>query len=703
MSQGSIATGSVNVTWDYEGEKSASASSDGVGAFTGDGTGTINHNTGAFSFWPTILPDPATKFRYRWIKAGSKVAAPIADLNVVQELKTVRGTIPNAPLVPGQTVMAIQLSPATSAVEVISNVSVRLTDDGSGKLVTASGTILGTLDVGTGEFAITAPTSAAFRVKKYGYKRGVEQDKYQSWVWYKTVDQTISCSLDSLTNVWYMPTSSPESFDKTFELGALTFELTPQSSEIIAQSSLRFTFGGRTYIDRLGYLYSNVDPETGSGEQSGTVDYVTGIVTITKWTPGSTNSKPVIQSLLTYVDAHTVSDIAFRTPGAPVRPGSIYVQCTAADGETHELTLPTTGVVNSGIFHGTVDHDTGVVVLQFGSFVTAADYTSAEWYDPELVDANGKILKPVQIRADSLRYNCVTYSYIPLDADLIGLDPVRLPSDGRVPIFRTGGLVVVHSTEKTVVPNNPTAGTVVDAGRTRLAHLHVEDSAGVPLPAGAYQSELDSGSVTFTSSLSLTGLVQPLWVVHRVEDMSLVRDVEISGRLSLARQLSHNYPASSTLVSSVLLAGDRQARYTNLFDQATWTNEWSDTVIGDETSAQFNEVLYPITVTNRGAITEEWALIFTSASVFRIVGRSVGQIGVGDITTPCAPNNPATGVPYWSINPLAFGAGWSAGNVLRFNTIGAEFPVQVARTILQSDASMADDKFALQIRGNVNK
>ena len=41
--------------------------------------------------------------------------------------------------------------------------------------------------------------------------------------------------------------------------------------------------------------------------------------------------------------------------------------------------------------------------------------------------------------------------------------------------------------------------------------------------------------------------------------------------------------------------------------------------------------------------------------------------------------------------------------MLRFNTIGAEFPVQVARTILQSDASMADDKFALQIRGNVNK
>ena len=185
--------------------------------------------------------------------------------------------------------------------------------------------------------------------------------------------------------------------------------------------------------------------------------------------------------------------------------------------------------------------------------------------------------------------------------------------------------------------------------------------------------------------------------------MSLITDVEISGRLTLARQLSHDYPPENSLVSSVLLLGDRQARYTNLFDQTTWTNEWSDTVIGGSTSAQFNDVLYPIQVTNRGAITEQWALIFTSANSFRIVGKSVGQIGVGDLTTLCAPENPATQTPYFVLDPLGWGGGWSTGNVLRFDTIGAECPIQLARTIRQSDATMADDQFELQLRGNVNK
>jgi hypothetical protein len=40
--------------------------------------------------------------------------------------------------------------------------------------------------------------------------------------------------------------------------------------------------------------------------------------------------------------------------------------------------------------------------------------------------------------ADTIKYNCVVYSYLPLDAELIGIDPVRLPQDGKVPIFRKG-------------------------------------------------------------------------------------------------------------------------------------------------------------------------------------------------------------------------------------------------------------------------
>lgn len=704
MSQGSIAAGSVIVTWDYNGAKTAMASSAAIGVFSGDGTGSVNHNTGAFSFWPNVLPDPATQFRYQWIKAGTKVAAALADLGLVQEVSTITGIIPNAPLVAGQTVIAITLSPAVANVEVVADVSLRLTDNGAGRLVDSSGVDRGSIDITTGAFSISAPTSTEFRVKKYGYKRGAVEGDYRSWVWYKTVTQTVNCSLNGITNVWYLPTSSPESLDKTFELGALTFELTPESSEIIAQGSLRFNFGGRTYVDRLGYLYSNVDPATGSGEQSGTVDYVTGIVTITKWTPGSTNAKPEIQSLLTYVDEHTVSDIAFRTPGAPVRPGSIYVQCTDKDGAPHELTLPTTGVVNSGIFHGTVDHDTGVVVLQFGTMVTAADYTTAEWYDPELVDVNGKILKPIQIRADSLRYNCVTYSYLPLDKEIIKLDPVRLPTDGRVPILRKGDICVVHSTKRTPWPNGVMAGQQLNVGRTRLAKCWLEDAVGTPLAAALYSVDLDHGIVTLATPLNLTGYTQPLVAVHRVEDRAMMSDVEISGRVTLGKALSHDYDPADTYVSSALLIDDTWSRVTNVFEQKTWTSVWSGNLIGDATTAQFNSTDYPITVTNRGALTERYALVFDTSTTYRVYGEHLGLIATGSVNEVCAPSNPNhPGVPLFSINPLAFGTGWAAGNAVRFDVIGADAPFWVVRTILQSDAANDGDSFALQLRGNINK
>ena len=46
-----------------------------------------------------------------------------------------------------------------------------------------------------------------------------------------------------------------------------------------------------------------------------------------------------MQSLLTTIDDHTVSSVAFRTPLAPVRPGSLYIRCTDKDGANHDITV----------------------------------------------------------------------------------------------------------------------------------------------------------------------------------------------------------------------------------------------------------------------------------------------------------------------------------------------------------------------------
>lgn len=108
-------------------------------------------------------------------------------------------------------------------------------------------------------------------------------------------------------------------------------------------------------------------------------------------------------------------------------------------------------------------------------------------------------------------------------------------------------------------------------------------------------------------------------------------------------------------------------------------------------------------MTNRGAYEEKWALIFTSATSFRVVGRGVGQITTGDINTICAPVNPATGVPYFTLRPQGWGQGWIAGNVLRFNTAGAVYPIWLARTVLQGPVTLQDDSFQVQIRGDIDR
>lgn len=704
--QGSIVAGSVTASWTVDGvTKTASANTNGV--FSGDATGSVDHVSGRFSMFPNILPPVGTPIRYQWIKAGDKTIADLTALSLSLVGSTVSGIIPDVPLIPGQAVFTLTLDIGDGA-EAVSPSTLLVIDDGAGSLKKyGTTTQLGTINYSTGAFTINAPASASFMVKKYEwqYTASLLSDGGWHWVWYKTVTETHTCSVRSpgLTRCAYLSVNYESQHDLTVALGEVTFDFTPNSRETVAPGSVRLLFGGRTYIDRLGYLYSNIDPLTGSGEQSGTFDYNNGIAKITAWTAGASNSQVVVQSMLTYLDDHTVSDITFRTPGAPVRAGSLYIQCLDASGVLHDVTAPADGRINSDIFEGTVDYETGIVYIKFGYLVKASDHLTAEWYDQNLVDVNGNIWMPLQVKADSLRFNCVTYSYLPLDADIIKLDPVRLPTDGKVPILRKGGIGVIHSTKRTPFPNNVSAGYLLDLGRTRLAKCWLEDANGLTVPTSKYSIDLDYGKVTLATPLDLTGYVQPLQAVHRVEDMSMITDVEISGRLTLARPLSHNYDPADTYISSALIIDDLWARISDVFDQQTWTSVWSDTLIGSQSTAQFNATDFPIAVKNRGAITERFALIFTSSTGFNVIGEHLGLIAIGSINSVCAPVNPNTNTPYFSINPLAWGAGWSTGNVLRFNLHGANAPFWIARTILQSEAAVDSDEFALQLRGNINK
>ena len=459
-----------------------------------------------------------------------------------------------------------------------------------------------------------------------------------------------------------------------------------------------FSLGGKHYVQQSDdTLVSDPSPTTGGGTPSGSVASALGRVRIQNWATGASNALSDWRALLVPPSEGVQAPFcafqtAFRTATAPLRSASLSVLGTLQDGTTFNVQAGADGKINGARVKGLVDYEHGLVQLYFVN----PDAQTGPTGDLSFLGIAGVGAVHLDLALlPSLRYNAVAYAYLPIDTELLGLDPVMLPTDGRVPIFQKGGYGVVGHTG--VLEAEVSNGQTLNCGRVRLSRVRVVGQDGAVIHSG-YQADLEAGTVTFSD---VAGYKQPVRIEHRIEDMGVVQQVDISGLVTFTRQLSHNYPVGSYL-SSALAAGDLFARVSKVFDQETWSALWSDALQGETALATFNHSQYPITVTNRGAVSERWQLRFTSSTTYTVIGENVGVIAVGDTSTNCAPVNPATGVPYFVVPWQGFGNGWVAGNVLRFNTIGAELPVWVVRTVQQGAGTVADDKFTLLVRGDVD-
>ena len=495
-----------------------------------------------------------------------------------------------------------------------------------------------------------------------------------------------------------LSTASAETATETVPVKPFVIRLTKNAVNIpIVPGSVSFTWSGNRYVDRMGSIFRNPDPVTGVGVLCGTIDYLTGEVTLDVYDGGSNSI--TVHSVAGRLGSQYVTECTFRTPGAPLRPGSLTIAGVTMHGERISAVAGFDGDIDGDYIKGVVSYETGVVTLGFGKMVTAAGNESEDWYDPDLVDGT-MVWKPEPVYADSLTYACVVYSYIPLDASLIGLNPVRLPSDGRVPIVKSGDVIVIHNTQVTQLANPLSAGQEITLPRAGINHVELYDANEQYVPSTKYSWDEDTQKLTMATPLDLTGFTQPLFAMHRVEDMCLVSDVQINGQITVASPVTHDYTATGTYVSSALLFGDLRSRYYRLFDQKTWTNVWSNDLIGDSANASYNEVNYPVVVTNQGAVTERWALVFTDSTSFYIMGEKYGIVGTGYTTNDTQPVNPATQQPFFFLDYRGFGSGWVSGNVLRFNTEGAVHDMWIARTTLQGPVAEPNDQFTIQIRGD---
>lgn len=509
--------------------------------------------------------------------------------------------------------------------------------------------------------------------------------------------------------VKYRDTSGSNSATHTVTANKLKLDLSSGFDEQILTGSARFKVGVDTFLDRTGLLYRNVNPANNSGIQSGVIQYGTGIVEIDSWTPNADNTI-ALESLTTTTDLLPVNKISFRTPIMPIRPQSLTVVVGTLEYGQLTLTADENGVIETSRAHGQVNWDNGFVTIYFyiKTKITEANRAGIEandWYDPLLEYQEGVdtyINVPVWVDASSVRYNAVAYTYIPLDSEILGLSATRLPIDGRVPIFRVGGIGIVSSSKAQELPGS-IAGTTYDLNDQRVSWVELEDANGTKVPFDLYTVDYDYGKVTLGGDFVPGNLVMPLVVKYRYQDMGLIRDVQINGQLTFTKPLTHNYDAVDTIVGSALVVGDMQARYTRKFVQQAWNNIWSDEPAGATIPANYNDALYSFLVTNKGVIQERWYIQFTDAQSFRCIGEYSGQIGTGTTNADYAPINPVTGVPYFIIKKEGWGAGWANGNVLRFNTVAANFPVWVIRTVKQSEPAVLSDQFQIMLRGDIDR
>lgn len=445
----------------------------------------------------------------------------------------------------------------------------------------------------------------------------------------------------------------------------------------IVPGSVILAVGSEYFFDNgEGLLMRSWSTSTGIGIAVGTIDYSTARAVINNYTGRPLNGTVVPKACLVGEDWSVLKSSTFRTSAAPLRPNGFTVRGDDLQtGEQYNGVADNNGDMSGDGVTGTVDLQKGVAELNF----------------------------PAPVLASSVYYNAVSYKSVPLDPEILGLDPVRLPSNGQVPILRDGDIVVLTHTAKDLV-DTPAAGLVVDAGRDKIYSAWFEDEAGTRLATDQYTLDKDAGTATLATPFNAVdadsnALVGNLYFVHRIDDMAFCNEAQLGGNLLFNQPLYHAFPADDTWVASAVPLGNLRAR---VKDFGCYTTDPGYGGEGIPSGGQYNLVNYPIAIANSGSVPERWKIVFTSTTAFKLYGEHRGQVATGSIAVDFSPINPQTLTPFFTIAADGWGAGWSTGNAVVFETEAAAAPLWLIRTVLPGQATVDDDQLKIELRGDHN-
>lgn len=501
--------------------------------------------------------------------------------------------------------------------------------------------------------------------------------------------------------------SAPIARLQTLPMPPVVLDLCPYTTDSIVPGSVMFRWMGEIFSDFEGVVYRG-RTDLSAGFASGAIDYATGHAKMTDWLVGGTGPTDFqLLSLWTRKGQWSTASLFFSTDVAPLRPGAGGFVLTVIDltGATLTANIDSQGNISGAHMRGRVEFSRGGVELQFGDFVLDADLIAADkaewWYSAADVGAvqAGRIWRPWPVDPTTLRYSAVSYIYLPVDVSLMGLDPAALPSDGRVAYARAGDTCVIGLLYGGV-EFAPTVGQTYDLGAERLSFVQVLSAAtGAEIFEG-YTADLDAGTVTFAD---LTGYPALIKVIGRTEVYRQIAEVRIDGKVRLTQPVGYAFPVGAVF-STALRQGDRFARVSRVYDQASWSGtKWFDGVDPEkgEATATYNAKDHAVEVSNLGAITERWAMrIRSDGTTFDLIGQHLGQIASGSINADFSPLNTAAGAPYLTVRAAGWGSGWVPGNVLFVDTIDANFPIDCVRCVQPGSPVGIDDSALLVQRGD---
>lgn len=623
-----------------------------AGGLTGDGTGFVIN--GFISVAPNTLPAKSTIANVTYQTGNVVTHMGRVSANAYQD--TISGTGPIKP----QTVNITTLLDG--------NIKIHVRDNGSGDLYIVYqdpivgydyvfnlfGSKIGTIDYTNRQITMNWHIYRTYTVD------GVT--KTDRFYFLDGADVEVNY-MDSLT-------ARNVSLAHTIESLSLRMPNNTGGSKII-DGSVEFHLNHLKYRDSGGIL-KHTYQDDGTSQQAGIINYVGGIATVTDWSTGA--NSVTVNRITTKENQPPITEITFRTPLSPILQGQMFLEAYTEDNQRLELTVDNNSKFSgSNLAHGKFYYNDGVAVLKFYEKLQDNATTQAEpWYSSSLVYSEGGVNyvnKPIYVKPESVVYTATATKFTPLDKSVIGVDPARLPLDGRIPFIQRGDYTLI--TEDLTYPlASPAPNKSYDTGIVRQTDITIMDGSGKELALTDINANLDAGTFELTNSFLTSNYTLPLTATIRISDLGVATNVDISGRITINQNISHNYTANA-FVSSVLVNNGNQGlqvKAYNFFTQKSWDNVFADTPRNTRANIQYNDSAFPPIVSNRSTPTDRLAFVFKSATTVDVIAEELGTLATNvSITQDVVVMNPVTGHPMIKL----FAQGWSGGgeinNVLRLN------------------------------------